>query len=71
MLIFLVGKRIFRLHGGILLFYYGAYMAFLILRATRHEALQLFSTVFVQIVLPVTLLLILLPAARRLSRPGK
>jgi cation:H+ antiporter len=54
--IMFTGLRISRIEGALLLLYYIAYTAFLILRATQHDALDEFSTLMLTLVLPLTLL---------------
>jgi cation:H+ antiporter len=48
------GHRINRWEGGLLLAYYAAYTAFLVLDATGHDALPAFSWVMAAFVLPLT-----------------
>lgn len=71
--IFFTGNRIARWEGGLFLGYYGAYTAYLILAATQHQALPVFSTVMLLFVMPltgVTLLVLALRARRdRRQRP--
>jgi cation:H+ antiporter len=48
------GHRIARWEGGLFLAYYGAYVAYLVLAATGHEALQSFTFAMWAFVLPLT-----------------
>jgi cation:H+ antiporter len=52
--IFLHGHRISRWEGGLFLGYYLAYTLYLILAATHHQALPVFSTVMLVFALPLT-----------------
>lgn len=54
--IFFIGGSIGRWKGSLLLAYYVAYTAYLIMAATDHDALGRFSTVMVYFVLPITAL---------------
>lgn len=54
--IFATGHRISRWEGGVFLAYYGAYVAYLILAATQHQALSSFSVVMAAFVVPLTVL---------------
>jgi cation:H+ antiporter len=58
--IMFTGFRISRAEGTLLLLYYAVYTAFLILRATRHDALDSFNMLMITLVLPLTVLPILL-----------
>lgn len=54
--IFFTGRLIARWEGGLFLAYYGAYMVYLALDATGHDALEPYSTVMLLFVLPLTAL---------------
>ena len=54
--IFFTGGRISRLEGALLLGYYTAYIIFLVLAATSHAAIDLYSNALVWFILPITLL---------------
>lgn len=54
--IFLTGHQISRWEGGLFLAYYGAFTAYLLLRAAEHDALAPFSAAMVWFVIPITLL---------------
>jgi cation:H+ antiporter len=54
--IFVTGHRIARWEGGVFVFYYVAYTAYLILNAKTHDTLPAFSAVMLEFVLPLTLL---------------
>ena len=52
--IFFTGHRILRGEGTLLLAYYGAYVAFLVLDAVEHDHLPVFSGIMLAFVLPLT-----------------
>jgi cation:H+ antiporter len=54
--IFFTGGRLSRWEGALLLGYYAAYVLYLILAASRHEALSAFSLVMIWFALPATVL---------------
>jgi cation:H+ antiporter len=54
--IFFIGFRITRWEGAVFLGYYVAYVTFLVLDATNHEALPIFSGVMLLFVMPLTVL---------------
>ncbi|MGH7464494.1 MAG: calcium/sodium antiporter, partial [Longimicrobiales bacterium] len=54
--ILFTGFIISRLEGVLFLAFYAAYTAYLILQATQHDALQVFSTAMLLFVLPLTAL---------------
>jgi cation:H+ antiporter len=56
--IFFTGRLIARWEGVVFLWYYGAYFAYLLLRAAEHDALEPFSAVMLGFVLPLTVLTI-------------
>jgi cation:H+ antiporter len=69
--IFFTEHRIARWEGWLFLGYYAAYVTFLILAATRHDALPRFSAILLEFVIPltvVTLALLVVRAARRGAR---
>jgi cation:H+ antiporter len=74
--IFFTGSRISRWEGLLLLGYYAAYTAYLILKAAEHDALPAFSAVMLDFVIPLTALTILaalvvaLRDARRREKSG-
>jgi cation:H+ antiporter len=66
--VFFTGARIARWEGALLLGYYFAYVAYVVLKSTEHDALPAFSTVMVGFVVPltvVTLTIVAVNAARR------
>ena len=54
--IFFTGYEIARWEGWVFLGYYGAYVAYLIMRATEHDLLPAYSSVMLGFVLPITVL---------------
>lgn len=54
--VFFKQNTIARWQGGVFVGYYAAYMAYLILRAQEHDALNLYGTVIVYFAFPLTLL---------------
>ncbi len=68
--IFFTGGEISRREGAVLLAYYVAYTAYLILAATQHSALQVINTAMLYFVLPLTFttLLVLLQQERNKRR---
>jgi cation:H+ antiporter len=70
--VFFTGNRIARWEGWLFLGAYGAYLAYVLLDATQHDALPLFSTAMLVFVLPliaVTLLVLLVREMRIVRRP--
>lgn len=62
--IFAVGNVIARWQGSLFIAYYGVYTAYLVLAATEHDALPVFSTVLWAFVLPLTAVTLLVIAWR-------
>jgi len=54
--VFFTGGQIYRWEGAVFLTYYVIYTAYLILNATSHSSLPIFSTVMIWFVLPITAL---------------
>lgn len=67
--IFLHGHRISRWEGALFLGYYVAYTLYLILAATQHQALPVFSTVMLGFVLPLTVITLGILLIRALREP--
>jgi cation:H+ antiporter len=69
--IFFTGFRVARWEGWLFLTYYALYVLYLILVATQHDALPLFSSVMLLFVLPLTALtLLVLVVSERRARRG-
>ena len=62
--IFYAGKGVARWQGGMLFAYYLAYLLFLVLGATEHDALKPLGTVMLLVVLPATTVMVCLSAFR-------
>ncbi len=62
--IFFTGFRVARWEGFLFLVYYASYVLYLILDATQHDALPLFSSVMLLFVVPLTALTLLVLAVR-------
>lgn len=58
--IFITGYRIDRWEGGLFIGYYAAYLAYLVLDATGHDALDTYSSVMLLFVIPLTVLTLLI-----------
>ncbi len=58
--VFFNGFEIKRWEGALFVGYYLAYVAYLVLKATEHDTLPLFSTIMMSFVLPITALTLLL-----------
>ena len=64
--IFFTGHTISRGEGALLVGYYIAYTLYLILAASRHDALQEFSAVMLYFVIPITMVTLLIIGTREL-----
>ena len=69
--IFFSDHLIARWEGALFLSYYVVYMVFLILRASRHDALPVFSTVMMAFVIPLTVITLLVLSIRALKIRGR
>jgi cation:H+ antiporter len=65
---FFSGHRLDRWEGALFVAYYAAYTAFLVMAATRHDALPAFSGVMLQFVLPLTAVTVGVIAVREIRR---
>jgi cation:H+ antiporter len=63
--IFFTGFRVARWEGWLFLVYYASYVLYLILDATQHDALPLFSSVMLLFVVPLTALTLLVLVVRQ------
>ena len=68
--IFFTGGVVSRWEGVVLLGYYVAYTAYLLLAAARHDALPLFNAAMLYFVLPLTVLTLLVLTIQALRRPA-
>lgn len=62
--VFMTGREIARWEGGVFLAYYCAYVAYLIMAAQQHEALQAFSGVMLGFVVPLTVVTLVVVVIR-------
>lgn len=69
--IFFTGHRIARWEGALFLGYYVAYTVFLMLSASRHDALPVFSRVMMAFVIPLTVITLLILAIRAVKIRGR
>jgi len=68
--IFVTGHLIARWEGVMFLGYYVAYVAYLILEATHHDALPAFSTAMLAFVLPITVVTLTVLLIRHRAKPA-
>ena len=69
--IFITGREIARWEGGVFLAYYVAYVAYLILAAQQHAALQAYSGVMLGFVVPLTVVTLVVVMIRRPTTAGE
>jgi len=69
--VFMTGREIARWEGGVFLGYYVAYVAYLILAAQQHDALQAFSGLMLGFVVPLTLVTLVVLMIRRPVATGE
>ena len=67
--VFFSGRSIARWEGAVLLAYYLAYSAYLVLAAQDHDALPLYSDVMLAFVLPLTAIALLTSVWKGFSQP--
>ncbi len=63
--IFTTGREIARWEGAVFLFYYVAYVAYLVLAAQQHDALGVFSSAMMSFVVPLTVITLVVVFLRR------
>jgi cation:H+ antiporter len=68
--VFFTGGRIARWEGWVFVGYYVAYVVYLVLDATRHDALPTYTTMMLVFVLPLTVLTFAVLVARQTRRGG-
>jgi cation:H+ antiporter len=68
--VFITGRESARWEGGVFLGYYVAYVAYLILAAQQHDALQAFSGVMLGFVVPLTVVTLVVVVIRRPAPAG-
>jgi cation:H+ antiporter len=69
--LFFTERRLSRWEGVVFLGYYGAYVAYLVLRAAEHDALPVFAAAMWRAVLPLTLLTVAVLAWRAVRAAGR
>ena len=67
--IFFTGFEISRWEGGLLLGYHLAFTAYVVLRATEHDALPAFSGAMMAFVIPLTVITFVIIGVRQFRRP--
>jgi cation:H+ antiporter len=68
--VFIVGREIGRRKGLLFVGYYVAYVAYLILGAQDHDALDEYSSIMIGFVLPITIVTLVAMLIRNQTRPG-
>jgi cation:H+ antiporter len=68
--VFLTGREIARWEGALFLAYYIAYVAYLILAAQQHDALQAFSAIMLGFVVPLTVVTLIVVMIKRPAAPA-
>lgn len=68
--IFLSGREIARWEGGLFVFYYLAYVTYLILASRDHEALPIYSATMLSFVLPLTIVTLMVMMLGRSTKNG-
>jgi len=63
--IFISGREIARWEGGLFVGYYVAYVAFLVMRAQEHEALEAYSSAMLTFVVPLTIVTVIVLSIRQ------
>lgn len=63
--VFITGREIARWEGAVLLGYYVAYVAYLVLATQQHDALQAFSSIMLGFVVPLTVVTLVVVLIRR------
>ena len=67
--VFVTGREIARWEGGVFLFYYAAYVAYLILATQQHATLGMFSMAMMSFVVPLTVITLVVVFIRH-KKPG-
>ena len=66
--LFFTGNELRRWEGAVFLAYYGAYLAYLVMASSQHDALPVFSRTMLLFVAPITLLTVAVAATREWHR---
>jgi cation:H+ antiporter len=69
--VFFIGYRISRFNGAAFLFFYIAYLVYLIFTATNHEALGTLRSAMLWFILPITVLTLAIITIRELTLKKK
>ncbi len=71
--VFFIGNQIARWEGALFLGYYVAFIAYLILRASHHDALPRFNAIMLVFVIPLTVITLIVLTLRtaRLNRSAQ
>jgi cation:H+ antiporter len=67
--VLITGREIARWEGGVFLLYYLCYVAYLVLAAQKHAALEPFSTAMMSFVIPITVITLIVVLVRK-PRPA-
>lgn len=67
--VFMSGREIARWEGAVFMLYYIAYVAFLILAAKNHDALEAYSSVMLSFVVPITVITLVVTLLPRKTAP--
>jgi cation:H+ antiporter len=68
--VFMTGREIARWEGAVFLFYYAAYVTYLVLAAQQHDALEPFSSALMGFAVPITVITLVVVLLRRDKIPG-
>jgi cation:H+ antiporter len=63
--VLITGREIARWEGGVFLLYYACYVAYLVLAAQKHAALEPFSAVMMSFVIPITVITLIVVLVRK------
>jgi cation:H+ antiporter len=66
--LFFTGNDLRRWEGAVFLTYYGAYLAYMVMASSQHDALPVFSRTMILFVVPITLLTVTVAATREWRR---
>jgi len=69
--VFMTGREIARWEGGLFLGYYAAYVAYLVLAAQQHDALEAYSGVMLGFVVPLTVVTLVVVVVGRPAVAGR
>jgi cation:H+ antiporter len=69
--VFFIGYTIYRWEGAFFLLYYAAYTTYLVLSATEHDTLPLYSNMMLLFVVPLTLVTFVVLSIRALRATSR